>query len=261
MTVAEATASVVNVYGVDIEVRTYGSGAPLLLLPGEEQLEIGSPFVDELARSFKVIVPSPPGFGRSARPDWIANPDDISYVMLDFVERMGLEDVPLVGCSLGGWIAAEMAVKNESRFSRIALIGPYGVKIGGPFDVDIQDIWILHPATVAALKWHDPEKGKRDFASMSDDELAVVARNVESFARFCWEPYMHDPKLRRILHRVTKPTLFLWGENDGVVKPSYGEAYARLTPGAKFATIPAAGHYPHIEQPEATLAALAGFLR
>jgi pimeloyl-ACP methyl ester carboxylesterase len=260
MTVAEATASVVNVNGVDIEVHTYGSGAPLLLLPGEEQLEIGSRFVEELSRSFKVIIPSPPGFGRSARPDWISNPDDISYVMLDFVDVMGLENVPVVGCSLGGWIAAEMAVKNDSRFSRLALIGPYGVKIGGPFDVDIEDIWIAHPSKVAALKWHDQEKGKRDFSSMNDDQLSVVARNVETFARFCWEPYMHDPKLRRLLHRVTKPTFFLWGANDGIAKPSYGEAYARLVPGAKFATIADAGHYPHIEQPEAALKALADFL-
>ena len=110
------------------------------------------------------------------------------------------------------------------------------------------------------MKWHDQAKGKRDFSVMSDDQLAVVARNIETFARFCWEPYMHNPKLRHRLHRVATPTLVLWGENDGVVAPSYGKAYAGLIPGAKFETIADAGHYPHIEQPEAVLKALRAFI-
>ncbi|MBX9760143.1 MAG: alpha/beta hydrolase [Beijerinckiaceae bacterium] len=260
MTVAERIENVVNVHGIDIEVRTYGTGAPLLLLPGEEQLEVDSRFVEELSRSYKVIVPSPPGFGISGRPEWITNPDDLAYVMLDLAEMLGIENAPLVGCSLGGWIAAEMVTKDDSRFSRMVLIDPYGVKIGGPFDVDIQDMWILHPSKVAAMKWHDQAKGKRDFSVMNDDQLAVVARNVETFARFCWEPYMHNPKLRHRLHRVTTPTLVLWGANDGVAAPSYGKAYAGLIPGAKFETIADAGHYPQIEQPEAVLKAVRAFL-
>ncbi|MFN3891073.1 MAG: alpha/beta fold hydrolase [Beijerinckiaceae bacterium] len=253
-------AEVIPVSGIDVEVRTYGTGSPLFLLASEEQLEVDSPFVKELARDYKVIMPSPPGFGTSGRPDWITNPDDLAYVMLDLVEKLGLNDVPLVGCSLGGWIAAEMATKDDSRFSRLALIDAYGVKIGGPFDVDIQDIWILHPAKVAAMKWRDVEKGKRDYSSMSDDQLAVIARNTETFARFCWEPYMHNPKLKHRLHRIVTPTLVIWGENDGVAAPSYGKAYAGLIPGAKFETIAEAGHYPQIEQPEAVLKALRAFL-
>lgn len=250
----------ISVTGVDIEVRTYGTGAPLFLLAGEEQLEVDSPFVEQLARDYRVILPSPPGFGASGRPEWIANPDDISYVMLDLVEKLGIEKAPLVGCSLGGWIAAEMATKDDSRFSHLALIDAYGVKIGGPFDVDIQDIWVQHPSKVAAMKWRNVDNGKRDFSSMSDDQLAVIARNTETFARFCWEPYMHNPKLKHRLHRIATPTLVLWGENDGVTAPSYGKAYAGLIPGAEFQTIAEAGHYPQIEQPEAVLKALRAFL-
>lgn len=250
----------ISVSGIDVEVRTCGTGAPLFLLAGEEQLEVDSPFVTELARDYKVIMPSPPGFGQSGRPDWITNPDDLAYVMLDLVEKLELENAPLVGCSLGGWIAAEMATKDDSRFSRLALIDAYGVKVGGPYDVDIQDIWVLHPSKVAAMKWRNVENGKRDFSSMTDDQLAVIARNTETFARFCWEPYMHNPKLKHRLHRVTTPTLVLWGENDGIVAPSYGKAYAELIPGAKFETIAEAGHYPQIEQPEAVLKALRAFL-
>jgi pimeloyl-ACP methyl ester carboxylesterase len=96
---------------------------------------------------------------------------------------------------------------------------------------------------------------------MSDAELTAVARANETFARFCWDPYMHNPKLRHRLHRVTTPTLVIWGEKDGIVTTAYGEAYAKLIPGAKFATVPGAGHYPHLEAPDAFLSTLNGFIQ
>ena len=260
MALAEASVRTMTVGGVEIEVDIRGSGAPLLLLASEEQLEVGLPLVDELAKSHQVIIPSAPGFGHSPRPVWMTNPDDISYVFLDLLAALDVKGVTVLGFSLGGWIAAEMATKDTRRIGRLVMVDPYGVKIGGPYDVDIEDMWILHPQKVAALKWHDVEKGKRDFAAMSDDQLTVVAQNVETFARFCWEPYMHNPKLKHRLHRIDVPTLVLWGENDGLTKAAYGKAYADLIPGAKFATIPAAGHFPHIEQPEAFGKALKAFI-
>ena len=95
---------------------------------------------------------------------------------------------------------------------------------------------------------------------MSDAELTIIARNNESFARFCWDPYMHNPKLKRFLHRVRVPTLFVWGEDDGIVTPDYGRAYARLIPGAEFAIVGGAGHYPHLEQPAEFMSLVRRFL-
>lgn len=247
--------------GVSLEVERRGAGRPLLLLAGEEQLELDAHFVDALAKNFEVVIPSPPGFGVSERPDWMTNPDDMAYVMLDLIDTLGLKDVTVIGCSLGGWIAAEMATKNASAISRLVLVGAYGVKIGGPWDRDIFDIWTSHPAKVTAAKWADPENAKRDFSQMNDAQLTVVARNTESFARFCWDPYMHNPKLRHRLHRVTAPTLVIWGEKDGIVSTAYGEAYAKLIPGAKFATVANAGHYPHLEAPDAFMSALNAFIQ
>ena len=250
----------ISVGNIELDVSTGGEGEPLLFIPSEEGRELDSSLVHDLAQHHSVYLLSPPGFGRSERPDWISNPDDLSYICLDLIDAMALKAVAVVGFSLGGWIAAEMAVKNDSAISKLALVDPYGVKIGGPFDVDIQDIWTSHPDKVAALKWHDQEKGKRDFTAMNDDELSIVARNLESFARFGWDPYMHNPKLKQRLHRIKTPTLFIWGENDGIVTPAYGRAYAGLVPGAKFASIPDAGHYPHIEQPAAFKKILSEFL-
>jgi pimeloyl-ACP methyl ester carboxylesterase len=223
-------------------------------------MELGSPFVAELAKRHELIIPQAPGFGASERPDWISNPDDISYIYLDLVEQLGLKSVPVVGLGLGGWIANEMLVKDDSFASKLVLVDAFGVKIGGPFDRDVQDIWTLHPTKVAELKWHDPDIGKRDFANMSEEEVTVVARNIESFARFCWEPYMHNPKLKIRLPRIKVPTLVIWGENDGVITTAYGKAYSDLIPGARFVTVAKAGHYPQIEQPQAVLEHINAFI-
>jgi pimeloyl-ACP methyl ester carboxylesterase len=243
-----------------LEIERRGNGPPLLLLPGEEPLEREAPFLDELTKSYEVIIPSPPGFGRSTRPDWVSGPDDIAYMMLDLVDDLGLRTIPVVGFSFGGWIAAEMATKDDGFISKLVLVDPYGVKTGKPTDREIADVWLLGADEVMARKWHEPDKGKRDFKSMPEDKLTIIARERETFARFGWEPYLHNPKLQHRLHRIKVPTLLIWGEHDGIVTPAYGEAYRKLIPDARLALIPQAGHLPQIEQPQAFLAELKRFL-
>jgi len=246
--------------GVELELERRGQGRPLLILYGEDALELDAPILAELAKEHELIIPSPPGFGASERPDWIESPDDVSYVYLDLLASLGMGRVPAIGFSLGGWIALEMASKDDRLFSKLVLVDPYGVKIGGPTDRDIEDVWTIHPAKATALKWFDAEKGKRDFAAMSEDALTVIARNSESFARLCWDPCLHNPKLKHRLHRVRVPALFVWGENDGIVTPDYGRAFCAMVPGAEFAVVGSAGHYPHLEQPAAFLALARKFL-
>jgi pimeloyl-ACP methyl ester carboxylesterase len=255
-----SAADLIRVNGVALQFERRGRGQPLLVLYGEEALELEAPVLADLATDHELIIPSPPGFGTSERPDWISSPDDISYLLLDLLEGLGLGRVPAIGFSLGGWIALEMATKDDGFFSKLVLVDPYGVKLGGPTDRDIADIWCLHPNKVAQLKWFDPANGKRDFSVMPESELAIIARNSESLARFCWDPYMHNPRLKRWLHRVRVPTLFVWGENDGIVTTDYGHAYSALVPGAKFAVIAKAGHYPHLEQPSEFARLVRGFL-
>ena len=121
-----------------LEIVRRGSGPPLLLLPGEEALERDAPFLDELAKSYEVIIPSPPGFGRSTRPDWVTGPDDIAYMMLDVVDALGLKNIPVIGFSFGGWIAAEMATKDDGFISKLVLVDPYGIKTGKPTEREIR---------------------------------------------------------------------------------------------------------------------------
>lgn len=251
-----------TIHGLRVDIERVGTGAPLLVLLSEEaSRERIAPVIELLAETHEVIMPYAPGFGRSERPDWITSPDDVAYIMLDVVEELELASVPVVGFSLGGWVALLMATKDDSFISKLVLVDPYGVKIGGPLDRDIQDIWSLHPEKVAQLKWADPVAAKVDYQAMPDEDVATVARENESFARFCWAPYMHDPKLKFRLHRVRVPTLFAWGAKDGVTPPAYGRAFSKLIAETKFVTVPNAAHYPHLENPQAVLKEIYAFMK
>ena len=110
------------------------------------------------------------------------------------------------------------------------------------------------------LAWADPAKGERDLTQLPETELAGIARGREAFARFGWKPYMHNPHLKRWLHRIDVPTLLLWGEQDGIVSTSYGEAWRAEIPGARMDVIANAGHFPHWEQPRGFADRLSRFI-
>ena len=247
--------------GAEIEVERIGGGPPLVLLQSAETYEAGLDLVDRLAADREVFLPWAPGYGGSALPDWVRSIDDVAYVYLDLIEHYGLGDAVLVGFSLGGWIAAEMATKTCERLSRLVLVDPLGAKFGGAYDRDIEDIYFLSFDRVKAIKFADPGRDPLDdMTTLGEDEAMQVARHRETTARLCWEPYFHNPALRHRLHRIAAPTLVLWGAEDRFVGPEYGRAYAGRIPGARFVSIAGAGHYPHIEQPDAFMDAVSEFL-
>ena len=218
-------------------------------------------FVGELAQSYRLIIPRMPGFGRSTLPDSVSSVDDISYIYLDLLDHYRLQDVSVIGFSVGGWVAAEMASKNCSRLSKMILVDPVGIKVGGKYDRDIEDIYYRPFDYVKKLKFHDPGKDPRVLTEMSDREAYLLARHRENTARLCWKPYFHNPSLKYRLNRISAKTLLIWGANDGLVTAKYGRAFAKHIPGAKFVSIPNAGHFPHIEQPELFMKQVRAFLR
>lgn len=241
----------VTIADCELEIHEGGSGAPLLFLHPGGGFNAQDPYVELLTAHRRVIAPSHPGFGTSQLPDWIDHVDDIAHIYLELMDRLGLAKVDVIACSVGGWIAAEMMTKTPERFGKAVLVGPVGVKTGPTDKLDIPDIYVMPPADVPNLMYHDPVKNAVQPAMLSDEELAINARNRETLALLVWEPYMHNPKLKRRLHRVASPTLFMRGASDGLVSAAYLEAYAGLVPGARTATIAEAGHAPQIEQPQA----------
>lgn len=255
------TTSFLTVQGVELEVVERGQGRPLLILHGEDGPDPSSSFLKLLAINGHVIAPSHPGYGHSPDVDSIDTVDDLAYLYLDLLTEQNLRDVVVIGCSLGGWIAAEIAVKSTERLSALVLVAPLGIKVGDRETRDIPDIFALPPAEVVRLKYHDPSRAAVEYTTLLDDELTVIARNREATALYAWEPYFHNPKLRKRLHRVNVPTLLLWGASDRFVTPGYyGAAYREAIPGARLAIIERAGHVPQIEQPEACVERIRQFL-
>jgi pimeloyl-ACP methyl ester carboxylesterase len=250
----------ITIAGIDLEVLERGQGAPVLYLHGGGGIGLDAAFLDLLGRQRRVIAPSHPGFGRSALPDWLDSVDDIAHVYLELMDRLSLPRLDVVGFSIGGWIAAEMATKVPERISRLVLIGPVGVKTGGPDQLDVPDVFAMSREKLDRLRFHDPARNPVDPAALTDEQRFVAARNSETLALLCWEPYMHNPKLRHRLHRLALPVLFMRGASDGIVGADYLARYAALVPGARIETIAQAGHLPQVEQAEITAAKVLQFL-
>lgn len=238
-----------------LDVHTSGSGPALVLLHGAEGREANDAFIAALAERFTVIAPSHPGFGLSPRPDWCDSVEDLAYLYLEWLERQDLHDTMLVGLQFGGWVAAEMAVRDRSRLGRLTLVDPVGIKVGGREDRDISDVFAISRTELDARHYADPAAGPGDLSQASRDNVLHIARNEEALALYGWEPYLHNPRLQRWLHRIQVPTLVTWGAQDGIVSPDYGRAYADAIPGARFELLDEAGHRAQIEQPD-TLAKL-----
>ncbi len=249
--------------GVDLPLHRRGDGERLLFLHGAKDFRIWHPCHDALAINFDVIAPIHPGFGGSARLPGIETVDDLSYHYLDLIFEAGWAPVHLVGAGLGGWIAAEMAVRENAPLASLTLIDPIGIKVSGPEIPDITDVSAMTEADRNMRLWHDPAAGVElvgDPKSMSEDDLEIFLQNEMVETLYTWKPYMHNPALLKRLHRVRIPTLVAWGAHDGVVSPSYGEAFAAAIPGARFALIANAGHLPHIERSVDTVGAISAFL-
>ncbi len=234
-----------------IEILRRGKGRPVLFLHPHIGLHGSERFIELLAREVQVIAPSHPGFGHSELPKGMSTVDDMSYFYLDLIESLDLRDLVVVGASFGGWIAAEIATKTHERLARLVLIGAVGAKFGERDKSDILDIFATPRSRWEELSFRDPSVWLRDYESLPEEELTAMARNREATALFAWNPYMYNPKLRSRLHRIRIPTLILWGAHDGFAPITYGRDYCAAIPDAKFEEIAEAGHFPHMEQPDA----------
>jgi pimeloyl-ACP methyl ester carboxylesterase len=235
---------------IRVELIERGTGRPLLFLHPGIGITATAPVLDRLATRARVLAPTHPGFGRSEQPAFFDTVDDLAYFYLDLLDTLDMRDTIVVGVSIGGWIASEIAVKSTARISHLVLANAVGIKVGDREQRDIVDIFAIPEKEFTGLAYFDPAAGTHDYKAMPDADVLAVARNREATARYAWSPYMHDPKLRGRLHRIHVPTLMLWGAGDRILSESYGRSYCAAIAGARFELIERAGHFPHIEQPE-----------
>ena len=246
---ADFTEEFVDVGGSKVQLLKGGSGDPLLLLHGGE----GSPgwvrYAQKLADRFTVYLPSHPGYDQSDRPDWLETMSDMACFYTWFIEQQGLDGARAIGHSMGGWLAAEIAIACRHAFSKLILVDPVGIK---PIDGEITDVFIISPAQVQELLFHDP-KQVPEFDQIygrdpTPEEREVAERNREMAVRIGWKPYMHDPRLPGLLARVKIPTRIVWGREDRLVPIECGRLYQQSIPGSELVVIDNCGHVPQMEQ-------------
>lgn len=236
-----------------------GAGRPVLVLHGGGGPATVAGLAGHLSGAAHTITPVHPGWDGTHRPAWLTGVDDLALAYLHLLRARGLRDVLLVGSSLGGWTAADMAVRDsEGRISGLVLIDAVGVHV----DTEpITDFFALDARGVADHSWHDSDRFYVDPADIPADELARRQANMGTMRLLAGEPYMHDPTLLSRLGDVRIPALLLWGESDRIVTPAYGAVYASAFGDGRIEVIPEAGHLPHIEQPDATFALIDAYLR
>ena len=236
-----------------------GSGRPALVLHGG-----GGPFTvaaiaEHLGETMHTITPTHPGWNGTPRPEWLSGIDDIALAYLGYLEDNDLRDVLVVGSSLGGWIGAEMAIRDDAgRISCLILLDAVGVNVNGQ---PIRDFFALDARGVAEYSFHDADRFFVDPVTVSDEQAARQRANMATMRIVAGEPYMHDPALLARLGRTTIPVLVIWGDSDRIVTPAYGAAYAAAFADGRLAIVRDAGHLPQIEQPAATFALIDDYLR
>lgn len=217
-----------------------------------------APIAAHFAGGSRVLLPTHPGWNGTPRPEWLADIPALAGVYLQLLADRGLTEVLVVGSSIGGWIAAQMAADDsEARIDRIVIIDGAGVEVPGEPVIDFAS---LSPREQAEHSWHDADRFFVDPASLPPERIAAQRVNMATMAVLTSEHGMSDPALQARLGGIRIPALVLWGESDRVFTPAYGRAYAAQLGNARFESVAGAGHLPQLEQPVATFAAIDGFL-
>jgi pimeloyl-ACP methyl ester carboxylesterase len=234
----------------DISVRLFrdGRGTPVVYLHGAGGIAGWLPLFEKIAAKHDLMVPEHPGFGDSEAASWIRNTPDVAMYYLDLFDEMDLKGVHLIGFSLGGWIAAELAVRNAARLKSLTLIAPAGIRIKG---IPTGDNFIWGPEENARNVFHDQRFAEQMIAQIqqaSQPDIDRALANRYMAARLGWEPRWFNPDLERWLHRIKLPTLALWGENDKVIPAAYADLWRQRVPGIRVELTPHCGHLLPVEK-------------
>jgi len=255
MTNAVSTTKSLDVAGlgpVELTLEEQGDEQPFLLLHGGAGPQSMARFAQLLAERGRnrVLTPTHPGFGGTPRPDALHSVGGLAHLYSALLDDLGLEDVTVIGNSVGGWIAAELALLGTARVSGMVLLDAVGIAVDGH---PVADVAGLAVPEIQAMSFHDPTPFRVDPANIPDTQKAIMAANGAALAVYAGSPAMADPTLLGRLGGIAIPTLVLWGESDRIVEPAYGKAYADAIHWARFEVLGATGHMPQMETPDLVL--------
>jgi pimeloyl-ACP methyl ester carboxylesterase len=235
-----------RVRGVMIKLYRAGNGPTVLFLHGAGGVPQWLPFFDALAERYELLVPEHPGFGGSDDPPWIRSVPDLAMFYLDLIEETGLDRIHLIGNSLGGWLAAEILIRNRSRFRSLVQLAPAGIRVKG---VPCGDNFIWGPEEAVRNLYHDQSFADRILALAPDEaQIDVMMKNRFTVAKLGWQPRWFNPDLEKWLHRIKLPALVVWGDDDKIMPPEYAALWCERLLDARLVMLKACGHLPHVEQ-------------
>ena len=249
---------VLDVRGVKVRIFGSGDGPAILFLHGATGVPPQGPFFEALGEGHRLIIPEHPGFGASEAPKWIRAVPEVALHYLDLLDALDLKEVALVGQSLGGWIASEIAVRSTKRLRSLTLMAPVGLRVRG---TPIADNFMWSPQEAVRNVFHNQELAEQVLQRpISEEQADLNLASQFMAARLGWEPRWHNPVLERWLHRIDVPTQIVWGAQDRFVPPSYAQRWGELIPGSRVALVDECGHLPFAEKPQETARIVRNFI-
>ena len=241
-----------------IKIEQFGAGRPLLMLHGGGGVGSVAAFAQDLADHFNVILPTHPGFDGTARPAPIAGIADLAKLYSELLATARLQGVLVMGFSLGGWLAAELAASYPQAIDGLVLVDAVGMTVSGQ---GVLDVFSIAPGEIADFSYHDPDRFRVDMASLSPERRSALQSNFAALAVYGGALNMQDPDLGSRLATIDIPSMVVWGESDRVATPVYGRAFADAMPNSRFELIEECGHLPQIERPDRLKEVLLRFAR
>ena len=239
--------------------RENGEGPPLLVLESEDSHGLRDPFIEALARNFRVITPQHPGFGDQHAPDWLKTIGDLAYFYLEALEALKLGPIPVVGASLGGWLAAEIALRSPHAFSSMSLLAPLGLRASG---VVFGDIFLWTPPELVRKTFHDDAIVAKVLGrEHSPEAMKAALQSRYTTTRLTWSPRFFSPDLMRWTERLRAPLQLIWGEDDLIAPIALAKAWTDAQPSAQLRRIANCGHLPHVEHPISVAHDITNFIR
>jgi pimeloyl-ACP methyl ester carboxylesterase len=243
------------------EVLQGGSGDPLLYLHGAGGLREGQ-YLEQLAQRFTVYAPSHPGFGASEGFEHIDDVIDMALYYHDFMDALGIESAHIVGHSMGGMLAAEIAALCSHRVRRLVLVNAVGLWRD---DAPVLDFFVLGPDQLLPYIVYDTQSAAVQEAfpppQSQDDMIEMMYQRIQSYSsagKFLWP--IPDRGLKRRIHRIQSPTLIIWGESDGLVPPSYAEDFRSSIPNSRVVIMKECAHMPMFEKRDEFVSLVTEFL-
>lgn len=232
----------INVAGKKTQLTIGGNGPPLVYLHSAGGETEWMPFHEQLSKSFTVYAPAHPGFALSGGLEEVRDIYDYAWHYVDLFKQLGLSQVPVVGFSLGAWIATELAILRPQLVSKLVLVNAAGIRVEGH---PMGELFIDDFTKMRKLLFFDPDSPVVSQAmplSIDDSRILLWLRAREATARVGWNPYLHNPRLPLHLKRIECPALVLWGREDKLLPLACGEFYAQNLPNATLEVIDHCGH-------------------